>query len=220
MDTGIRKPLRRAPRPDERIRDADRSCRALLDAATSEFSAKGFAGARVQDIAARAGVNKQLITYYFGGKDGLYREILRQWTKREQSMVGTQIPLEETVLRYLEAGLADPRYIRLAIWRGLADPDGDTGLDQVEVAALDQDVANLRAAQERGEIGADLDPGFVRLVLMSAVMAPGLLPHTAAHLLGQAPGSPEFLERYAEQLRSLVRRLAGNGPPAAGDDSD
>ena len=37
----------------------------------AEFSAKGFAGARVSEIAARAGVNQQLIAYYFDGKQGL-----------------------------------------------------------------------------------------------------------------------------------------------------
>jgi TetR/AcrR family transcriptional regulator len=45
---------------------------AILAAARGEFSAKGLKGARVNEIAARAGVNKQLIYYYFGSKDELY----------------------------------------------------------------------------------------------------------------------------------------------------
>ena len=49
---------------------------AILAAARAEFSAKGLAGARVNEIAARAGVNKQLIYYYFGSKDDLYRAAL------------------------------------------------------------------------------------------------------------------------------------------------
>jgi hypothetical protein len=48
---------RRAPSGPERQRDADRSRRALLDAALEEFSLRGFAGARVADIARLAGVN-------------------------------------------------------------------------------------------------------------------------------------------------------------------
>ena len=70
---------RRAPAPDERQRDSERSRQQLLAAALEEFSAKGYAGARVQDIADRAGINKQLIAYYFGGKEGLYRELQRLW---------------------------------------------------------------------------------------------------------------------------------------------
>ena len=59
---------RRAPPPEERQRDAHRSRQLLLAAALEEFAARGFAGARVQDIANRAGINKQLITYLHSGK--------------------------------------------------------------------------------------------------------------------------------------------------------
>src|SRR5580704_3132164 len=76
---------RRAPSGPERQRDADRSRRALLDAALEEFSRRGFAGARVADIARRAGVNKQLINYYFGSKEGLYLALQQAWLDREES---------------------------------------------------------------------------------------------------------------------------------------
>ena len=49
---------------------------AILAAARAEFSAKGLSGARVREIAERAGVNKQLLYYYFGSKDDLYRAAL------------------------------------------------------------------------------------------------------------------------------------------------
>lgn len=49
---------------------------AILAAARAEFSAKGLNGARVNEIARRAGVNKQLLYYYFGSKDDLYRTAL------------------------------------------------------------------------------------------------------------------------------------------------
>ena len=50
--------------------------RAILAAARAEFSAHGLSGGRVLRIAERAGVNKQLIYYYFGSKDDLYRAAL------------------------------------------------------------------------------------------------------------------------------------------------
>lgn len=49
---------------------------AILAAARHEFSIKGAAGARVNEIAERSGVNKQLIYYYFGSKDQLYAAAL------------------------------------------------------------------------------------------------------------------------------------------------
>ena len=48
----------------------------IADAAADEFAAKGYAGARVARIADTAGVNKQLIFYYFGSKAGLYGAVL------------------------------------------------------------------------------------------------------------------------------------------------
>jgi len=49
---------------------------AILAAARAEFAARGLSGARVRRIAERAGANKQLIYYYFGSKDDLYRAAL------------------------------------------------------------------------------------------------------------------------------------------------
>ncbi|MEO8634359.1 MAG: TetR family transcriptional regulator [Gemmatimonadales bacterium] len=47
----------------------------LLTAARHEFARRGEAGARTDQIARRAGVNKQLIHYYFRTKAGLYRAV-------------------------------------------------------------------------------------------------------------------------------------------------
>jgi AcrR family transcriptional regulator len=48
----------------------------ILDAGLREFSAHGAGGARTRRIAEQAGVNKQLIHYYFRNKSGLYEAVL------------------------------------------------------------------------------------------------------------------------------------------------
>jgi len=53
-------------------RDAERTRRRILDAATAEFSQHGLGGARIDRIARRAGANKRMLYYYFGGKDALF----------------------------------------------------------------------------------------------------------------------------------------------------
>jgi AcrR family transcriptional regulator len=53
-------------------RDPERTQSAILAAATKEFTAKGLGGARVDEIARRARVNKRMIYHYFGDKEGLY----------------------------------------------------------------------------------------------------------------------------------------------------
>jgi TetR/AcrR family transcriptional regulator len=54
----------------------------ILDAALSEFAANGLAGARTEQIAAAAGVNKALIYYYFESKEKLYSAALEMVSGR------------------------------------------------------------------------------------------------------------------------------------------
>ena len=48
----------------------------ILKAATKEFSGAGFAGARVDEIAKVAGVNKATNYYHIGGKQALYAQVV------------------------------------------------------------------------------------------------------------------------------------------------
>src|SRR3546814_6417236 len=57
-------------------RNPDESRQRILDAATIEFSAKGYAGARIDQIAKRAKLNPRMIYHYFGGKQPLYITVL------------------------------------------------------------------------------------------------------------------------------------------------
>ena len=63
-------------------RDPAATRKKLLTAARREFASNGLAGARVDEIAARAGVNKQLVYHYFGDKDALYLAVL-EWVYEE-----------------------------------------------------------------------------------------------------------------------------------------
>src|ERR1700683_362740 len=55
---------------------ADQTRARILEAAVREFSENGLAGARTEQIAEAAGVNKALLYYYFQGKDALYSAAL------------------------------------------------------------------------------------------------------------------------------------------------
>jgi TetR/AcrR family transcriptional regulator len=196
---------RRAPKPEERQRDAERTRRALLDAALVEFAAKGLAGARVSEIAARAGVNRQLISYYFDGKDGLYRALVERWLAREDEFAPPELPFAELVARYAEDTVHQYELHRLFIREALDAPaqEGRQGLGLREA-----DVADLKRRQEQGEIAGDLDPAFLLLALEAAVGAGVIFPADARRLTGLDPDSPTFAERYADQLRRIVRHLS------------
>jgi TetR/AcrR family transcriptional regulator len=61
---------------------ADLTRARILDAAIGEFSENGLAGARTEQIAETAGVNKALLYYYFQGKEALYAAALESAAER------------------------------------------------------------------------------------------------------------------------------------------
>jgi len=163
--------------------NAERTKAALLDAALTEFAERGLAGARVADIASRAGVNKQLISYHFGGKQGLYDAIFRLGEHHEQGFREEAESLEDLAVRYLREALADPRWAKLAARTML---DGSTTNEREQPG---QDLDNLKA----GELAEDLDPQAVMLAITGMITAP--------LLYSDAPAN------YEEQLRLIVRKL-------------
>ncbi|WP_234336810.1 TetR family transcriptional regulator [Streptomyces xylophagus] len=195
---------RRSPRPEDRVLDAERSRRQLLEAALDVFSLKGFDGARVQEIADRAGVNKQLISYYFGGKLGLYRELQKAWQERESSLGGPDLPLDEAVVRHLQEALRDPRPMRLGLWRGLTNPS-ELSADEPEER---EDLSHTYARRDRRELAEDIDPASAVLLLIGAVAAPVTMPQLVRRIFGMEASDPAFQEQYADQLRRMIRRLA------------
>jgi AcrR family transcriptional regulator len=188
-----------------RIRDRERSRRALLDAALAEFAENGFAGARVHAIAERAGVNKQLISYYFGGKQGLRDALVAEWLEAEAEFARPELSLGELVGAYVHSSVEHRAISRVFLRESIEDaPGGEGGIGEDEVALL-------RRRQEAGELPADLDPAFVLLALQGAASAGLVFPGDVRRVTGLDPASDEFAERYAEQLDRLLAHLARAG---------
>jgi TetR/AcrR family transcriptional regulator len=79
----------------------------LLTAARREFAKNGLAGARVDEIADRAGVNKQLVYHYFGDKDALYLAVL-EWVyeeirTQERKLNLEGLPPEQAIKKLIES---------------------------------------------------------------------------------------------------------------------
>lgn len=76
---------------------------ALMSAAKTLFSRKGFDGTTVKDISDQAGVNISLISYHFKGKEGLYKACLEQFGQNRleaaQRMLQPAQTMEEFKLR-------------------------------------------------------------------------------------------------------------------------
>ena len=70
-------------------RGAASSRDALMEAGMVVFADEGFDGATAEAIAERAGVNKAMINYHFGGKEGLYKAILRAVFEPASTWIGS-----------------------------------------------------------------------------------------------------------------------------------
>ncbi len=108
------------PRGSRRDREASRS--AILKSALAEFAGHGLAGARMDAIAAAAGVNKALLYYYFRSKDELYAAVLDEFFQRLQARIGRALEsgasASERVLLYARAhfdSVAESSSLRAAV---------------------------------------------------------------------------------------------------------
>lgn len=194
---------RRSPTGTDRRRDPDRTRERILDAALVEFGEHGFAGARIGAIARRAGANQQLISYYFDGKDGLYRALLDRWRTVSAGLSSPDAPLDEVVAAFTHVGESQRHWVRLLIWQALS---GERVAGETPYRASMVD--DLRRRQAAGEIAPDLDPAYLQLLLFGAALAPTLLASFAEDFTGLPADSPEFLAGYRDQLKRVLAHLA------------
>lgn len=203
---------RRSPAPQERQRDPERTRQRILDAAAAEFGAHGYAGARIRAIAARAGVNQQLVSYYFDGKEGLYQAMAQQWQQRRRELAPPGTPMPEQLRRYALEVLRSPESVRVFAWTGLQyTGPGDDPDPTARTRLLADSVDELRALQRSGRLPADVDPACLLVILMAAAMATTTLPHVIESVCDADPRSPAFVEHFADQV-AAVARLIGLGP--------
>jgi AcrR family transcriptional regulator len=201
-----RRSPRRAPSADERGLAADRTRERILEAAIEEFGAKGYSGARTAGIAARAGVNQQLIAYYFGGKQGVLDELRRRWASAEAALRPADAGLGASLAAYLDATLDRPAWARLVIWQALGDGSADPEeLVATQRARLAPALERMRHRQSEGEVTAAVDAEFLVLLTHLVTFAPIAMPHIVEAIFGVDPQSREYRERVVGQLLTLLK---------------
>ncbi|MER5940406.1 TetR family transcriptional regulator [Streptomyces sp. NPDC001928] len=144
--------------------DAEATRARLLDAALTEFSAYGIAGARVDRIATAAGSNKAQIYHYFGSKDQLFDAAF-------ESIVTTVVsstPLDVHDLPGYAARLAElydahPAIMRMASWQRLERPDDEPV--KMSVDSVRHKIDEIARAQADGVL-PDHYPAGVLLTLV------------------------------------------------------
>lgn len=205
MTGGVRRPARR---------DAGRSRRAILDAALEEFSGLGHAGARIDAIAARAGVSKPLIYSYFGDKDALYMAALREayvQIRSGENALELDSKDPEAAIRALvgftlEHFRAKPWFVSMLNTENLR---GGTTIREMRDAGEIQSplVAQLQKILARGAAAGTFRAGVDPVDLYIAIASLCYFPISNRHTLRVVFGCPidaEWLARREQDAAEMV----------------
>jgi AcrR family transcriptional regulator len=157
-----------APHASEKLRDAARSRRLILDAAEALFSERGFDGVGLREIAAAAGLSRQTPGYLFGSKEKLYRAVLERvsadrqdatrkamsplhaWCELGGDRLALKDALAESLQSYMRFFLARPSFARFISWEELAGAARLRSARRQATALTDAFTAIRRVAKRRG----------------------------------------------------------------------
>jgi AcrR family transcriptional regulator len=154
----------------------------ILRAALEEFSARGFAAARLDDVAKRAGVAKGTIYLYFADKEALFQEIVRAqltpFVGTLETAFAADVPLRVIVDQVIELfvheifGTHRKQVIRLIITEGARFPAlAEFYYREVLSRVLTAVRGLLGRAVERGDLGNDVLVRFPQLLGAPAILA-------------------------------------------------
>ncbi|AKJ11320.1 TetR family transcriptional regulator [Streptomyces incarnatus] len=191
-------------------RDPNTTKERLLSAATEEFAAHGIAGARVDRIAASAGVNKERIYGYFGNKQKLFDAVVG----RALDELAEAVPLKggddpaEYVGRVYDFHRDNPVLVRLLLWEGLHYRDEVLPGEGQRRAHYEEKIAALGESLGLGEaLGDEETAAVVARVLLSLIglaVWPAAVPQMSRLILGTAGSQPDLREHVVEFARHAL----------------
>ena len=184
----------------------------IAGAALAEFAQRGFAAARMADIAARAGLSKAALYVYFPTKGDLFQAVLTQCAVPRvgdlQAVAGTGLPFTavlDMILDRVTAVVQQPELRRLA--RMVIAESGNfpelasLWRENVVGPAVEAVTGLLRQAQDRDEVR----PGDPRLMAFT-IVGPLLLGVIWREVMEPAGGEPLDLAVLAQEHRAVLQR--------------
>ncbi|HXS67345.1 MAG TPA: TetR/AcrR family transcriptional regulator [Candidatus Polarisedimenticolia bacterium] len=182
----------------------------ILEAAVQEFSAKGFAGARVDVIAKRARINKRMLYHYFGDKEGLFREVLRRKiAERSAWLAGAPEEPSERLPRWFQLACRDREWIQLLEWEALQWGEKKVIDEERRVESVGRAVERVRQQQAKGLIDPSLDAGQLLLSMVALTAYPIAFPQLVRLATGMSVSDEKFQKQREAFLRQFGTLLQG-----------
>lgn len=188
----------------------------ILDAALREFSANGLAGARMDQIASIAGVNKALLYYHFDSKENLYSAALEMIAIKTRDATMAQFLLEatpgervlRTALNHFDRILAQTEFQSLMQQEMMRLHKGESGAMNVLIQRVFAPMIAMYQSMVREGIASgeliEVDWLQIHLASLGTNVFYFMSSHLWRQLLPYDPFAPEVL---AERRRAIVNFL-------------
>ncbi|MEQ4720611.1 TetR/AcrR family transcriptional regulator [Nonomuraea sp. B19D2] len=203
------------PVASERQRDADRTKAEILKVAQQEFARHGYAGARVDEIAAQMRTTKRMIYYYFGSKERLYIAVLEKAYTEVRAMERT-IDVEHLAPVEAIRTLAELTFDHHDAHRDFIKLVAIENVHQAEHIRKSEVLANLGtpvldvisrildAGQASGEFVTDADAIDVHMMISSFCFFRVANQHTFGALFGRDMTAPEHRARLRRMVGEMI----------------
>lgn len=201
--------FKKAP-PSEKTKDL------LIDEARKQFSEKGFEGASVRDICAAVNANVSAIKYYFGGKEGLYRECFiyhgRESLQKAERLLIKCNTIEELKLRiklyseeFLKDGIENSHMTKM-ICREIenANPLIQDIFENTFLKSYTLFSEFFIDAQSKGLINKTLNPHIVTSLFFHSLTTPLRVDHVASKYFKLTLKDPKYREEYINHIISIM----------------
>ncbi|MFP5519483.1 MAG: TetR family transcriptional regulator [Bdellovibrionia bacterium] len=191
----------------------------IMDVALSLFAEKGFDGTTTRDIAAAASLNISLISYYFGGKEGLYKAILENFAghvkadmnkliesfdKEDLSLEKIRDVIGAVVDRILDLRLTNPHIAQIMAREKLSGMPFSREIHEKMLFEVGEKLAGiLKKGQRTGLVRKDLNPYFYMCLLSESVMGYILMHDCAQSLVERCYLIPKERSEFKKQVISI-----------------
>ena len=197
--------------PVPRKRDRERTFSKIVAAARAEFAARGYSGARIEQIAERARINKELIYHYFHGKEHLFEEVRSE--QRANAKASNAIPQNPLLDRpqkpselfawRFQRMLGDLEWVKLLTWEAVQTDVAPPPNEDARRATIKEAVATIKKAQKEALVPEELDARLIQL----AVFALATYPLAFSQITSMTTGMPASDKRFQTAWTSFLRQL-------------
>src|SRR4051794_9556957 len=224
VKTSARKSAARKKVPQKRNADVTRA--KILQAALSEFGERGLPAASTDDIAERCGVNKRMIYYYFGSKEGLYlaalESVFENLVARERDIniehLEPAAAIEAIINLKIDYYLENPRFISFISMENFYKAchlRKSSKLGMFKSTLTDVVARILKRGQSSGQFRQDVEPVDFYVSLCALCIMYFSNQHTLGVIFAREMTSPASIARRKRTVVEFVLSYLQNSDVVA-----